>query len=148
MRFWSISKMILQYLLEQLDSDLQHAIVLLLQCQPSPERIIRSLRSVMGVGTPPWSGNLETQTIMLGAESFPGRVLLSGRPALIEDAEKHVGLWPASKYSYPGAQILASNHTGRMHKRASSGVQIRQIASEMAVPVIYTDRRAGVLYVG
>lgn len=146
MRFWSISKMVLQYLLEQLDPDLQHAAILLLQCHPSPERIIRSLRSAMGIGTPPWSGNLETQAIMLGAESFPGRVLLSGRPALIEDAEKHVGLWPASKYSYPGAQILASNHTAK-HKHTSSGVQIRQIASEMAVPVIYTDRRAGVVYV-
>jgi hypothetical protein len=134
---------VLRYLLEQLDPDLQHVAVILLKCQPSSGQMIRSLRSVMGVGTPPWSGNLETQTILLGAESFSGQVLLSGHPALIEDAAKYAGLWPATRYSYPGAQL---NH--KTKKRTFSDFQVRQIASEMAAPIVHTDRRAGVLYVG
>ena len=145
MRFWSIGKMVLQYLLELLDPDLQHVAILLMQCQPSSRRIIRSLRCVMGVGTPPWSGNLETQTILLGAESFVGQVLLSGHPALIENSEEYTGLWPNSEYSFPSAQLLAiDNRTERGHP---SDFQIRRVASEMAAPVIYTDRRAGTLHV-
>jgi hypothetical protein len=97
----------------------------------------------MGVGTPPWSGNLETQTIMLGAESFSGQVLLSGRPALIENTEEYSGLWPVSEYSFPGAQLSAFSE--RMEKRLPS--DLRRVASEMAAPVIRTDSRAGVLYV-
>jgi hypothetical protein len=143
MRFWSIGKMVLHYLLEQLDPAIQHIAIILLKCQPSSAQRIRSLRSVMGVGTPPWSGNLETQTILLGAESFPGQVLLSGHPALIEDTTKYTGLWPATRYSFPGAQL---NH--KTKKRTSSDFQVRQIASEMAAPIVHTDRRAGVLYVG
>ncbi len=90
-------------------------------------------------------GNLETQSIMLGAESFPGRVLLSGRPSLIENTEEYSGLWPATEYSFPGAQLFALNK--RIEKRSPSDFQIRRIASEMATPVMHTDRRAGVLYV-
>ncbi len=56
MRFWLMGKMVLQYLLEQLDPELQHVAVLLFQCQLSSGRIIRSLRSVMGMGMPPWGG--------------------------------------------------------------------------------------------
>jgi len=145
MRFWSIGKMVLQYLLAQLDPDLQHVAIILLQCQPPSPHVVRSLRSVMGVGTPPWHGNMETQTIVLGAESFAGQVLLSGYPALIEDAEKYVGLWTHSKYSFPGSQFFAFKH-GR-ERRAPHDAQIRRIASEMAVPVVYRDKSAAVLYV-
>jgi hypothetical protein len=145
MRFWLISKMVLQYLLEQLDPDLHHAAVFLLQCQLSSGRIIRSMRSVMGVGTPPWGGNLETQTILLGAESFSGQVLLSGRPTLIENTNEYSGLWPASEYTFPGSQLSA--FPKEMEKSSLSDPQIHRIASEMAAPVMRTDSRAGVLYV-
>ena len=145
LRFWSIGKMVLQYLLAQLDPDLQHVAILLLKCQPPSQHVVRSLRSVMGVGTPPWHGNMETQTIMLGAESFAGQVLLSGYPALIEDAEKYVGLWPHSKYSVPGYQFFAFNH--EKERRAPHDAQIRRIASEMAVPIVHMDKSAAILYV-
>ena len=145
MRFWLLSKMLLQYLLEQLDPDLQHVAILLLTCQPPSQHIVRSLRSVMGVGTPPWHGNMETQTIMLGAESFGGQVLLSGYPALIENAEKYVGLWPHTEYSFPGYQFFAFNHEKERH--APHDAQIRRIASEMAAPIVHMDKSAAILYV-
>jgi GAF domain-containing protein len=83
---------------------------------------------------------------MLGAESFPGQVLLSDRSALIENAEKYLGVWAVSRYASPGAQVLALNHQQK-EGHISSSVQIRRIASEMAAPVLRTDRKAGVLYV-
>lgn len=143
MRFWLLGKMVLKYLLEQLDPDLQHVAVLLVQCQQPSRGIVRSLRSVMGAGTPPWSGNLETQTILFGAESFVGQVLLSGHAALIENTEKYFGLLPISEYTFPGAQVLALNN-----QRLPQDFQIRRIASEMAAPVAHMDNSAGVLYVG
>jgi hypothetical protein len=147
MRFWSIGKMILQYLLAQLDYDMQHVAILLLKCQPptSHLQVVRSLRSVMGVGTPPWHGNIDTQTILLGAESFVGQVLLFGYPALIENAEKYVGLWPHSKYSLPGYQLSMFNH--EKERDASRDFQIRRMASEMAAPIVHIDKSAAILYV-
>jgi hypothetical protein len=145
MRFWLLSKMILQYLLAQFDPDGQHIAILLLKCQPPSQHLVRSLRSVMGVGTPPWHGNMETQTIVLGAESFVGQVLLSGYPALIENAEKYVGVWTHSKYSFPGSQFFAFKHGKERHTPHDS--QIRRIASEMAAPIVYMDKSAAVLYV-
>ncbi len=39
MRFWSLGKMILQYLLEQLDPELQHVAILLLKCQTPSQHV-------------------------------------------------------------------------------------------------------------
>lgn len=145
MRFWLIGKMVLHYLLEQLDYDLQHVAILLLKCQPHSSHIVRSLRNVMAVGTPPWHGNMETQTILLGAESFAGQVLLSGYPTLIENAEKYTGLWPHTRYSSPGYQLSAfSLNKGPRDPR---DFKIQQIASEMAAPITYIDKSAAILYV-
>lgn len=45
----------------------------------SSEGKVRSLRESMGVGTPPWPGDLEHQAMFLGAESLAGYVVTNCR---------------------------------------------------------------------
>ena len=70
--------------------------ITLVQCMPaSSEGKIRSLRESMGLGTPPWPGDLERQAIFLGAESLAGYVVTNCRQAAINDLRANTSFLPA-----------------------------------------------------
>ncbi len=80
LRFWSLCDLILQQILEHLDPNRQGMAVILICCMPpSPEQQIRSLREVMGHGTPPWDHHLTQQAILQGAESLAGYAVTTSR---------------------------------------------------------------------
>src|SRR5581483_12142552 len=79
LRFSSLSNLILQQALEQLDPDQLGISIIVASCMPpSVEQKIRSLRIRAGRGTAPWPGDLAQQAILLGAESLAGHVVSSG----------------------------------------------------------------------
>jgi hypothetical protein len=102
MRFWSISNLILQQAIGQLDPDRQGMAIDVVRCmQPSEsDSKIHSLRESVGIGTPPWSGNLEQYAMFLGAESLCGFVVTVCRPAANQNVDDPQNLVPAHKAEY------------------------------------------------
>lgn len=119
-RFWSVCNLVLNQIMKHFDSSGRSTIVLFLQCfPPSRGSCVRSLRARAGAGVPPWGGRTDPYNVLLGAESFAGAVLASGRPALAQSREDY----------------------GRMPVPENA-----QIASELACPVQRAGRLAGCLY--
>ena len=111
---WATCELILCHALDYLDPSHRNVAVLITQCvPPSAGNKVRSVRSVMGVGRTPWGGNPKDQTIFLGAETVPGRVVSLGLPILVQDyqhprqtgPESRIGI--RSSCTYP---LLYANH--------------------------------------
>ncbi len=77
--FSLLCDLILEQALKQLDPNrLGMAIVLVCCMPPASGQKVRSLREVLGRGTPPWREHLEQQARLLGIESLAGHVVTSG----------------------------------------------------------------------
>lgn len=99
LRFWSISNLILQQAIGQLDPDRLGMGINVVRCMP-PARVdnkVHSLRESVGIGTPPWSGDLEQNAMFLGAESLCGYVVTLCRPAANQNVDDEQNLTPAHK---------------------------------------------------
>lgn len=89
LRFWSLCDLILQQALEHLDPNRQGLAVILISCMRSSYgEQIRSLREVMGHGTPPWDHHLTQQAILQGAESLAGYAVTTSRFILEQDLQE------------------------------------------------------------
>ena len=102
LRFWSLCQIILQQALGQLDPDRLGMAVWVAQCMPPSGsfRKVRSLRESVGIGTPPWGGNLEQKAMFLSAESLAGNVVTLCRPATIEDLNEEHNILPMARTEY------------------------------------------------
>src|SRR5947207_1008537 len=120
LRFWTISRLVLQHALRRLDPDrLGMAITVVCCMPPSAERKIRSLRESFGQGTPPWEGDLETKGMFLGAESLAGYAVMTCCPRTIHNLAAETMLLPARR--------------------------IEHEMSALAYPMLYANRVAGCL---
>lgn len=100
-RFWSISNLLLQQALAQLDPNQVGMAITIVQCMPPTENgKIRSLRVRTGRGTPPWHANLEQQAIFLGAESLAGYTVMHGQSIVLQYRRQHEGLYPAHRVDW------------------------------------------------
>ncbi|WP_052889226.1 GAF domain-containing protein [Thermogemmatispora carboxidivorans] len=97
MRYWSLSNLILQQALGQLDPDHMGMAVRVVRCMPPKEGKIRSLREWLGLGTHPWGGELEHKAMFLSAESLSGYVVSSCRPNAIQNIDEEHSLIPAHR---------------------------------------------------
>ncbi len=76
--FPSISDLILQQAINQLDPQRHGLAIIVTCCMPlSTDGKVQSLRERVGRGTPPWKNSLEQQAHLLGAESLAGHVVSS-----------------------------------------------------------------------
>ncbi|GCE27507.1 hypothetical protein KDA_29910 [Dictyobacter alpinus] len=98
LRFWSITRMVLQQALRQLDPEGVGMAITVVRCMPPRDGKIRSLRESVGLGTPPWGGDLEEKALLLGAESLAGHVTVSCRL-------EHIGDLQANKTFLPAYQV-------------------------------------------
>jgi GAF domain-containing protein len=113
--FWSLSRRVMQQALRRLDPERVGMSITLVQCMPpSSDGKIHSLRESMGLGTPPWPGDLEQQAMFLGAESLAGHVVTNSRPETINDLRVDNSLLPAYQTEYEVSvtahPILYTNH--------------------------------------
>src|SRR5207302_1764603 len=71
LRFWSTCHLILQQALEQLDPERLGMSIWVVRCMPpsGPYNKVRSLRESVGLGTPPWPGNMEQTAMFLGTRA-------------------------------------------------------------------------------
>ena len=105
---WSISDLVLRQALEQLDPDHKGMALIAAKCMPpSSERAIRSLREIIGRGTPPWKRELEQNAILLGAESMAGYVVTTGRSITSQNLKEDKGMFPAHKAEW---EVSATVH--------------------------------------
>src|SRR2546421_2732218 len=102
MRFWSITNLILQQAVGQLDPDRLGMGINIVRCIPRSEvdNRVHSLRESVGIGTPPWTGDLEQKAMFLGAESLCGYVVTLCRPAANQNVDDEQNLIPAHKVPY------------------------------------------------
>ncbi len=98
LRFWSITRLVLQQALRQLDPERVGLAITVVRCMPPRDGKTRSLRESVGLGTPPWGGDLEEKALLLGAESLAGHVTVSCRL-------EHIGDLRANKTFLPAYQV-------------------------------------------
>lgn len=95
LRFSSLSNLILQQALEQLDPNQLGIAIIVTSCMPpSVDQKIRSLRVRAGKGTSPWPRDLAQQAILLGAESLTGHVVSSGHMEMNQRLSEAVNAAP------------------------------------------------------
>lgn len=95
LRFWSITRLVLQKALNHLDPERVGMAITVVRCMPPKNGKIRSLRESVGLGTPPWGGDLEEKALLLGAESLAGHVTVSCRMNQIGDLKTNLTFLPA-----------------------------------------------------
>ncbi len=102
LRYWSICQIILHQALKQLDPDRLGIAVWVVKCMPPSGFFhkVRTLQESVGLGTPPWAGNLDQNAMFLAAESLAGNVVTLCRPAIIENLDEEHNLLPAARAEY------------------------------------------------
>jgi len=117
LRFWSTCHLILQQAIGQLDTERKGMSIWVVRCMPpsGPYHKVRSLRESVGLGTPPWNGNLEQTAMFLGAESLSGNVVTLCRPGIIQNLDEEHSLMPAIRVEYEkSAAIYPILYAGRI----------------------------------
>jgi hypothetical protein len=106
LRFWTISRQILQHALPQLDPDRIGMAITVVRCMPPcKDGKIHSLRESEGLGTPPWEGDLSSKTMFLGAESLAGYVVMKSQPVSVNNLAFDTGLLPSYQAEYEVSAI-------------------------------------------
>jgi hypothetical protein len=118
--FWTLCRKVLLHALRRLDPERIGMAITVVQCMPvSSEGKVRSLRERMGLGTPPWEGDLEHKAIFLGAESLAGYAVAKCRQGVVNDLRESTAFLP--------------------------GYQVEYEVSALAHPLLYANRVAGCL---
>ena len=107
--FPSISDLILQQAINQLDPQRLGLAIVVTCCMPlSADGKVQSLRERVGRGTPPWKSSLEQHALLLGAESLAGHVVsachMESNSRLKDDAgvaPGYRGQWEESAVAVP-----------------------------------------------
>ena len=86
-RFWTLSSVILQQLLQHLDKEQYGLFTSIVRCMPlsGPQHKVRSLRESVGFGTTPWTENVEQNALFSGAESLAGNTVALCQATIIQD---------------------------------------------------------------
>lgn len=80
----TIQDLFFQQMLAHLDPERLGISISLATCvRPLEGQVVRSLREIGGIGTPPWRRDLEQKTILLGAESLAGYALMHFRAVIV-----------------------------------------------------------------
>lgn len=84
--YWTITQQILEHGVRQLDPERVGISITVVRCMPpGVDGKVRSLRENVGIGTPPWEGDLTAKALFLGAESLAGHVVSSFHYENVDD---------------------------------------------------------------
>jgi len=112
---WSIRKRILQQAFDHLDPSGRSLWMTLARCvPPSTAHKMRSMQVMMGVGQPPWGGDLNQQTVFFGAESIAGRVASTGQPVIIENLQETRLMAPPNMPRLGSLSVYPLQRAGRI----------------------------------
>ncbi|GHO65845.1 hypothetical protein KSC_047370 [Ktedonobacter sp. SOSP1-52] len=95
LRFNAICDLVLQQALKHLDPHRVGLELTVITCMPPGEGgKVRSVREIIGRGTPPWDRELEHHTAFLGAESLAGYVINMGRARVVAERSEGFQFFP------------------------------------------------------
>lgn len=103
LHFWTMTSLILQQMVYQLDPKKQGIHLIVAACLPprDAQTPVHSLIETVEQGTPPWkTATSMMQGQFLGGESLAGYVAASRKPAWVQDIETETVLFPVKKASY------------------------------------------------
>jgi hypothetical protein len=84
--YWTITQQILEHGVRQLDPERVGISITVVRCMPpGKDGKVHSLRENVGIGTPPWEGDLTAKALFLGAESLAGHVVSSFHYENVDD---------------------------------------------------------------
>jgi hypothetical protein len=118
--FWSMCKLILHQILEQLDSRRLGMLALIAQCTPPlSSGKVRSLRGSARLGTFPPSRSLEQEPLFFGAEALAGITASSCRPFTIQELGEQNSL-----LGFASAELASATSYPLLHKGRIAGCLI------------------------
>ena len=95
-RFDALCDMVMERMLKQLDPHRVGMEITLARCSPlSHEGKVRTLREILGRGTPPWKEDIAPRALLLGSEALAGYVARIGHPLAIQSREGDESYYPA-----------------------------------------------------
>lgn len=95
LRFWSIGKLVIQQVLQQLDPYRTGFIASIIGCNTPPNgEKVRSLRIRLGQGTGIWQGTWDRVPYFIGIETLSGYVVSSRHPTTIQDIHAQQTYYP------------------------------------------------------
>ncbi len=96
-RFWQLSGAILRKCLALLETHPQQVgiEIVVATCMPPRDGNVRSLRAIVGMGTPPWQSFLHEKDYFLGLNSLAGNVVVTRRGKEISDLAQSPAFAPA-----------------------------------------------------
>jgi hypothetical protein len=145
LRFWSTCHLILQQALGQFDAERAGMSIWVVRCMPpsGPFHKVRSLRESVGLGTYPWSGNLEQTAMFLGAESLAGQAVTLCRPGVLQDIDEENALSPTSRMDFEKSEavypILYAGRIGGVLLVSSTQPHYFDVAAKNELLQRYTD---------
>jgi len=84
--YWTITQQVLEHGVRQLDPERVGISITVVRCMPpGKDGKVHSLRENVGIGTPPWEGDLTAKALFLGAESLAGHVVSSFHYENVDD---------------------------------------------------------------
>ncbi len=132
--FSSLSDLILQQCLKQLDPYRAGMAITVARCMPPRHGgKVRSLREVAGRGTPPWNANLDQQGILLGMESLAGHAVISGHLEANQQLSEQLSVSPG----YQGEWERSAVATPIMHTGTIAGsLLVASVQADYFLPAI------------
>jgi transcriptional regulator with XRE-family HTH domain len=108
-RYPTLGNLILEQALKHLDPDRVGVGISIARClPPAHEDSVSSLLVDLGKGNPPWSQNMDNESMLLGAESLAGYAVISARTVAISNLlstsmtiPASVGMWERSAVAAP-----------------------------------------------
>ena len=104
--YWTITRQILEHAIRQLDPERIGISITVVRCMPPwSDGKVHSLRETVGIGSPPWEGDLTSKALFLGSESLAGYVVGSFHYESVDDLTKDRTFVPAYQAEHEVSSI-------------------------------------------
>ena len=104
--YWTITRQILEHAIRQLDPERIGVSITVVRCMPPrKDGKVHSLRENIGIGTPPWEGDLTSKAMFLGSEALAGYVVGSFHYEAVDDLTKDRTFVPAYQAEHEVSSI-------------------------------------------
>lgn len=142
----TLQDLLFQQAIAHLDPERRGMSISLVVCvRPFEGQVVRSLREIGGIGTPPWKRDLEQKTMLLGAESLAGYALMNFKRTVVANRteptrvpvhwttfEQSAAAVPIARHSRVCGCLLAASAVPDMFQEEQPLIQALEEYAQMA----------------
>ncbi len=142
----TLQDLLFQQAIAHLDPERRGMAISLVVCvRPFEGQVVRSLREIGGIGTPPWKRDLEQSAMLLGAESLAGYALMNFKRIVVSNRteqtrvpvhwttfEQSAAAVPIARHSQVCGCLLAASVVPNMFQEEQPLVQALEEYAQMA----------------